>query len=129
MLYGSYKGMAYSITRIDAILGAYYEIQILVGKKVYKQHELNLIRAMDILASELKSRLIKEEILLISLERVQRLIIIWDQFNRTIADIEWLNSSLSQSVMKEMFFILLELRNAGYSVTDEGQWYHHSEDN
>jgi hypothetical protein len=130
MLIGNYKGIIYSVEYKEGpLLGAYYDIRLIIGEKVSRARELNLIRAIDSLAQLLKEWTTDEETAIVTPEKAQELIEKWDRLNQQVVHEAWLDNDESQALVIEMLPILMQLREAGYAVTDDGEWYHPSEAN
>src|SRR5690349_1603063 len=83
MFTGQYKGIIYSVQhKQNTLLGAYYDIQLIIGEKVSRERELNLIRAIDKLAERLKAWVIEEEIIIMRPEQSQELIKKWNELSK-----------------------------------------------
>jgi hypothetical protein len=61
-------------------------------------------------------------------EEAQELILRWNAVREDVSE-NWVNDPESQAAIAQMLSILMVLREAGYNVTDDGEWYHPSETN
>lgn len=131
MISGEYGDIRYIIEyKNHPSLGAYYDIRLMIDEKLkVQERELTPVRAIATLAKSLKAWSLDEEIIVVTHKKAQELIERWDRLNRKIVHETWFNNHESQILVFEMLPILMQLQEAGYAVTDEGEWYDPSEAN
>jgi hypothetical protein len=131
MISGEYGDIHYIIEHKNhPLLGAYYDIRLMIEEKIkVHEREMTLVRAMDTLVKSLKTWTLDEEIIIVAPEKAQKLIEKWDDLNHRMRHEDWLSDDESRHLVIEMLPILMQLRGAGYEVTDDGEWYHPSEAN
>jgi hypothetical protein len=65
---------------------------------------------------------------MMSPEKAQELIRKWEALSKKVDPNDWVNIEY-EPIIFEMLPILSELKEAGYTMNDEGQWFHPSEAN
>jgi hypothetical protein len=61
-------------------------------------------------------------------EQAQELINKWYSLNKQVDPNDWVNIKY-EPIIFEMLPIMSELKEAGYEMSDDGQWFHPSEAN